>query len=87
MYSSLFDTARRIVGQQINEVFFYLDSSDKDFTEQPSVYGKSLLNGFDLKVNDQFCSIGNRFTNEGYGLTITKGRTFELEFVEEDKKQ
>ncbi|HEY0668154.1 MAG TPA: hypothetical protein VGD22_08280 [Sphingobacteriaceae bacterium] len=86
LYSSIFDIADSFVGKQVNEITFYLDYNAKNFTEQPNEYGKSLLNGLDLKINDQFYSIGNRFTEAGYGLAISKGWTSEFEYIEIGKR-
>lgn len=85
LYPLLFNIANNLVGHQLNEIVFYLDYHDQNFTEQPNNYGKSLLNGFDIKVDDKFYSIGNRFTDRGYGLTISHGRTSELEYLKENK--
>jgi hypothetical protein len=86
LYSSLFNIAGSLVGCQVKEVLLYLDSTDFQYSEQPNKYGKSLLNGFDLVVNDKFYAIGNRFTDSGYGLMISKGRTSDLEYIDEGKE-
>jgi hypothetical protein len=83
IYSKQFETRNRLIGQTIREIFFYLDSSDKDFTEQPNEFGKSLLNGIDIRTDFQTYSIGNRFTDSGYGLSIDTGEVRSFEFLDE----
>ena len=53
LYSRQFETIDKLVGQTISEIKFYLEDSDQDLTEQPNEFGKSLLNGIDIKVNGQ----------------------------------
>lgn len=74
LYTRQFELSNQIVGQTIEEILFYLETTDKNFTEQPNNYGNSLLNGIDLKTSDLTFSIGNRFTNLGvdYGLILEK---------------
>jgi ribosome-associated toxin RatA of RatAB toxin-antitoxin module len=86
IYSSLFDISKGLVGQRIDKIQLYLNNEDTDYNEQPNNYGKSLLNGFDISINGEVYSIGNRFTEVSYGLTISAGKTSEIEFIEEDKK-
>ena len=86
LYSTQFDNLNRLVGKRIDEIVFYLDPTDIDFSEQPNKYGKSLLNGFDMRVDNIHFSIGNRFTDRCYGLTINEGKTTDFEFIEDDKK-
>jgi len=82
LYNRQFENKNKLVGQIINEIIFYLDDTDKDFTEQPNKFGKSLLNGFDIKTGKEVFSIGNRYTDVNYGLSIDIGRTDEIEFIE-----
>jgi hypothetical protein len=86
LYSRQFETTNKLVGQTISEISFYLEDSDQDFTEQPNDFGKSLLNGIDIKVSGQTFSIGNRYTSSGYGLSIDLGQTDELEFFDVEKR-
>ena len=86
LYSRQFELSNQLIGQTIEEVHFYLETTDKDFTEQPNDYGKSLLNGIDLKTSDLTFSIGNRFTNLGYGLRIDIGKTSDLEYFQEPRR-
>jgi hypothetical protein len=86
IYSRQFELSNQLIGQTIEEVHFYLETTDKDFTEQPNDYGKSLLNGIDLKTSDLTFSIGNRFTNLGYGLRIDIGKTSDLENFQDPKR-
>ena len=85
LYSQQFDNLNKLLGKPFDEIIFYLDETDKDFSEVQNAYGKSLLTGIDLKVGGNFYSIGCRFTDVHYGLTISEGRTSEFEFIEEDK--
>jgi hypothetical protein len=85
-YSRQFETTNKLVGQSIEEIIFYLEDTDQNFSEQPNEFGKSLLNGFDLKVCGQNFSIGNRYTNLGYGLSIDHGQTDKLEYFDLEKK-
>ena len=84
-YSKLFTFSKEMVGKRVTEVRFYLEPTDKDFSEQPNPYGKSLFNGIDLKLNEKWFSIGNRFSMQNYGLEIDEGKTEQYEFVEESK--
>lgn len=68
LYLQQFKNKDKLVGQTIKEIIFYLEETDNDFTEQPNELGKSLLNGIDIKTNQESFSIGNRFTNLNYGL-------------------
>ena len=86
LYSQQFKNKDRLVGQTIKEIIFYLEETDKEFTEQPNEYGKSLLSGIDIKTNKETFSIGNRYTNLGYGLSIELGQTNNLEYFDEQKK-
>lgn len=85
LYSQQFDNLNRLVGKRIDEIVFYLDDIDKDFSEVENLYGKSLHTGIDIKVDNIYFSIGCRFTDIHYGLTISEGRTTEFEFIEEEK--
>ena len=86
LYNRQFELSKQLIGQTIEEVHFYLETTDQDFTEQPNDYGKSLLKGIDLKTSDLTFSIGNRFTNLGYGLRIDIGRTPDLEYFQDPKR-
>ena len=86
LYTRQFELSTQIVGQTIEEILFYLETTDKGFTEQPNNYGKSLLNGIDLKTSDLTFSIGNRFTNLGYGLRLDIGKTPDLEYFQDPKE-
>jgi hypothetical protein len=85
LYAPLFDITHSLIGLKIEEVLFYLDDNDMDFTEQNNEFGKSLLSGFDVKIAGVYYSIGNRFTSLNYGVCISKGRTIEFEFIESKK--
>jgi len=85
LYSQQFDNLDRLVGKCIDEIVFYLNDTDKDFSEVENSFGKSLHSGIDIKVDKTYFSIGCRFTDIHYGLTITNGRTPEFEFIEEEK--
>jgi hypothetical protein len=84
-YSKQFENTNKLVGQTISEIVFYLEETDKDFTEQPNEFGKSLLNGIDIKTGVEAFSIGNRYTNSGYGLSIDPGQTDKFEFFDQEK--
>ena len=85
LYNRQFENKNKLVGQTIKEIIFYLEDADKDFTEQPNKFGKSLLSGFDIKTDKEVFSIGNRYTDINYGLSIDIGRTNEIEFIEGKK--
>ena len=74
LYTRQFELSNQIVGQTIEEILFYLETTDKNFTEQPNNSGNSLLIGIDLKTSDLTFSIANRFTNLGvdYSLILEK---------------
>ncbi len=84
-YSQQFENTNKLVGQTISEIAFYLEKTDKDFTEQPNKFGKSLLNGIDIKIGNEAFSIGNRYTNSGYGLSIDPGQTDKFDFFDQEK--
>jgi len=86
LYTRQFELSNQLIGQTIEEVHFYLETTDKDFSEQPNDYGKSLLNGIDLKTSELTFSIGNRFTNLGYGLQMDIGKTPDLEYFQDPKR-
>lgn len=86
VYSRQFSNTTKLVGQTIEKISFYLEDSDQNLTEQPNEFGKSLLNGVDIQVNGQTYSIGNRYTNLGYGLSVDQGQTSDLEFFDTEKK-
>lgn len=85
LYAKQFRLSNELLGTTIEEVIFYLEATDVDFTEQPNDYGHSLLNGIDIKTSKLTFSIGNRYTNLGYGLGIAIGSTAELEYFQEPK--
>ncbi|MBV6462526.1 MAG: hypothetical protein HJHJAOHD_02700 [Flavobacteriales bacterium] len=86
LYSRQFENTNKLIGQTIREVDFYLEKNDTDFTEQPNEFGKSLLNGIDIKTDLETYSIGNRYTDSGYGLSIDFGETNSLEYFDDEKK-
>ncbi|MBD3723592.1 MAG: hypothetical protein IE891_02105 [Flavobacteriaceae bacterium] len=86
LYSQQFYNLNSLVGKRIDEIVFYLEDTDKDFSEVENSYGKSLHTGIDIKADKIYFSIGCRFTDIHYGLTISEGRTTEFEFIEEEKK-
>ena len=85
LYSRQFENGNKLIGQTVREVDFYLEKTDKNYSEQPNEFGKSLLNGIDIKTDIETYSIGNRFTDLGYGLTIDIGETRSLEFIDNGK--
>ena len=85
IYSQQFYNLNRLVGKRIDKIVFYLNDTDEDFSEVENIYGKSLHSGIDIKVDNIYFSIGCRFTDIHYGLTISEGRTTEFEFIEEEK--
>jgi len=85
LYSRQFEVKNRLVEQTIRQIIFFLEPTNKDLTEQPNEFGKSLLNGIDIKTDTLTFSIGNRYISPGYGLSIDIGQTKELEYVEEEK--
>lgn len=85
-YERQFELARQLVGQTITDVCFYLEDQDKDFTEQPNDFGKSLLNGIDIRTSELTFSIGNRFIDRSRGLSMDMGQTTGHEFLESTKK-
>lgn len=86
LYTRQFELSNQLLGQTIEEVVFYLETTDKDFTEQPNDIGKSLLNGIDLKTSDVTFSLGNRFTSLGCGLRLDIGTTTDLEYFQDSKE-
>ncbi|MEN9442122.1 MAG: hypothetical protein RLZ33_2199 [Bacteroidota bacterium] len=85
LYKQQFDNLNHLVGKAIDEIVLYLEATDENYSEQPNVYGKSLLNGLDIKVGDIYYSIGGRFNDSHYGLIISQGRTTEYEYIAEEK--
>lgn len=85
-YERQFELTRQLVGQTITDVCFYLEDQDKDFTEQPNDFGKSLLNGIDIRTSELTFSIGNRFIHRSLGLSMDMGHTTDHEFLESTKK-
>ena len=85
LYAKQFKNKEKLIGKTIKEIIFYLDDDDKDYSEQQNIYGKSLLNGIDIITEQEIFSIGNRYTNIHYGLSIDIGKTDELEFIEDKK--
>ncbi|KIC90090.1 hypothetical protein, partial [Flavihumibacter solisilvae] len=70
-YDRIFKTCQTFIGQKIEEIVFYLDENDFDFTEQPNKYGKSLFNGIELIIAGETYYLGNLFFNNTYnGLNI-----------------
>lgn len=86
LYARQFENKNKLIGQTVRQVIFYLEGTDKDFTEQPNEFDKSLLNGIEKKTDDLTFSIGNRYSNLGYGLSIDPGQTNELEYFDELKE-
>ncbi|MFN5786133.1 MAG: hypothetical protein ACK457_09180 [Flavobacteriia bacterium] len=86
LYNQQFHHLKNLVGKTIYEIVFYLEETDETQTEQPNKFGKSLLNGIDLKVGKVYYSIGCRFSDSHYGLSIAPGRTTEFEDIEEEKR-
>lgn len=85
-YDKLIKTCQTIVGQKIEQIVFYLDEDDFDFTEQPNEYGKSLLNAIELNISGQTFCLGNLFFGKSYnGLNIKVGKTTDFENVEDKK--
>lgn len=85
-YDKLFRTCQSFVGQKIEQVVFYLDENDIDFSEQPNEYGKSLLNAIELKFSGQTYCLGNLFFGQNYdGLNISFGKTTDFENIEDKK--
>ncbi|WP_417601290.1 hypothetical protein [Owenweeksia hongkongensis] len=82
IYRKQFKLAGKLVGSTIRELVFYLESFNTDLTEQSNNYGKSLLNGIDIRTDDEIFSIGNRFTDVGYGLRIDLGSTAQIEYFQ-----
>ncbi|MEA5429702.1 hypothetical protein [Arcicella lustrica] len=68
-----------MINAKIDSIQFYLEKTDIDFTEQPNNYGKSLLNGIDIYTTNGLFSIGNRFVDTHFGLSINVGKTSDLE--------
>jgi hypothetical protein len=86
IYSRQFELSDELIGKTISKIVFYLEESDKEFTEQPNKFGKSLLQGIDIRtIENQTYSIGNRFTNLGYGLRIDRERTDKIEYFQEER--
>jgi len=86
LYTKQFELSKQLIGQTIEKVHFYLETTDEGFSEQSNDYGKSLLNGIDLKTSGLTFSIGNRFTSRGYGLRIDIGKTPDIEYFQESKQ-
>jgi len=86
-YKIQFDNSRLLVNSKIVSIQFYLEKTDEDFTEQPNKYGKSLLNGIDINTTNGLFSIGNRFVDTHFGLSIDVGKTNDLETLYFDTEQ
>lgn len=85
-YDRLFKTCQSFVGQNIEQIIFYLDDDDIDYNEQPNEYGKSLLNAIELKISGQTYCLGNLFFGENFnGLNILVGKTVHFENIGEKK--
>ena len=85
LYSKQFDNKEKLIGKTIKGIIFYLDDTDIEFSEQENIYGKSLLNGIDIITEQETFSIGNRYTDIHYGLSIDIGKTDKIESVEDKK--
>ena len=79
------ELSKRLIGNQVININFYLEKEDLDMTEQANSFGKSLFNGIDIETKVKFYSIGNRYTSFGYGLAISEGKTNEIEHFQEQK--
>jgi hypothetical protein len=86
LYEKQFKLAKHLIGETIEEIIFCLETTDFDFTEQPNDFGKSLLNGIDIKTCNLTFSVGNRFTNLEYGLRLDIGKTTDLEYFQDPKE-
>ncbi|MDF0720958.1 hypothetical protein P0M11_13210 [Kaistella sp. PBT33-4] len=83
-YDKLFKTCQTFVGQIIEQITFYLDQEDSDFSEQPNEYGKSLFNAIELRISEQTYCLGNLFFGKNYnGLNILVGKTTDFENIEQ----
>lgn len=82
IYRKQFQLAEELVGSTIREVVFYLEPSDIDFTEQSNEFGKSLLNGIDIRTDKELVSIGNRFIDMGAGLKMDPMSTAQIEYFQ-----
>ncbi len=87
LYKSQFNHLNGLIGKTIESVYMYLEMTDVCFSEQPNIYGKSLFNGIDLFIDNQSYSIGNRFSDQSYGLCIDKGMTKDFELIEKEKNR
>ena len=86
IYKRQFELSNELIGKTISEIVFYLEDSDIEYTEQPNEFGKSLLHGIDIRTKEnKTYSIGNRFTNLGYGLRIDQGSTEKIEHFSRTK--
>lgn len=80
---TLFNNVRNFIGKEIDEILFYLDVEDLDFNEQENAYGKSLLNGVELILNQEKYYLGNYFFSTHYnGLNLIKGNLTDFEFID-----
>jgi hypothetical protein len=85
-YDGLFQTCQSFLGQNIEQITFYLDEDDIDYSEQPNKYGKSLLNAIELKISGKTYCLGNLFLNKDFdGLNILRGHTIDYENIENKK--
>lgn len=82
-YQNIFDLTNSFIGKQINQLIFFLDDEDIDYNEQENIYGKSLLNGVEIILNNEKYYLGNYFFATHYnGLNLKKGNITEFEFIE-----
>ncbi|MBF0694644.1 MAG: hypothetical protein IR153_06265 [Flavobacterium sp.] len=82
-YQNIFDLTNSFIGKQINQLIFFLDDKDIDYNEQENIYGKSLLNGVEIILNNEKYYLGNYFFATHYnGLNLKKGNITEFEFIE-----
>lgn len=85
-YGRLFEICQGFIGQKIEQIIFYLDEADLNYTEQPNEYGKSLFNAIEIKILEQTYCLGNFFLDEKFnGLNIKRGRTIDYEFIDDKK--
>lgn len=85
-YQNIFDLTNSFIGKKINQLIFFLDDEDIDYNEQENIYGKSLLNGVEIILNNEKYYLGNFFFETNYnGLNIKKGILTKFEFIENKK--
>jgi hypothetical protein len=85
-YGRLFEICQSFIGQKVEQIIFYLDETDINYTEQPNEYGKSLFNAVEFKILDQTYCLGNLFFDKNFnGLNIKKGKTIDYELIDDKK--